>query len=184
MVDTLMLVDAQRNMLEGEYRIPNAVEIRQVLAELLERARLAHVPIVHVQNDGVPGDPDEPDSDGWRLVFQPKPDEIVVRKNTSDTFAANPELALDLTEMGVNRVVLAGMQSDYCIRATARGAQANGLAVILVADGHATYDDVVTAAEASAAVERELVAAGVQLLSSKDIEFSVAQHEDEPPTQA
>jgi len=37
-------------------------------------------------------------------------------------------------------VVIAGLQSEYCIRETALGALARGLEVTLISNGHSTYD--------------------------------------------
>ena len=56
----LMIIDAQRNMLEPPEPIPDAAGIRQRLEELLQRARTAGATVVHVQNDGGPNDPERP----------------------------------------------------------------------------------------------------------------------------
>jgi nicotinamidase-related amidase len=54
----------------------------------------------------------------------------VVRKEESDTFSSNPELARALRVRGVERVVVAGMQSEFCIEATSRGVLGEGFAVV------------------------------------------------------
>lgn len=120
--------------------MPSAAAVRSALEELLARTRASGAMVVHVQNDGGPGDPDEPGADGWHLVFPPAEGELVVRKDVPDTFAAQPGLADDLTGRGVTTVVVAGMQSDHCVDATARAALSRGFAVHLVAGAHATYD--------------------------------------------
>ena len=166
MATALVLVDAQRNMLEGAEPVPSAAAIGPILAGLLARARDAGALVVHVQNDGGEDDPDRPDTPGWELVFTPAPGEVTVRKDVSDAFAANPDLATTLTEAGVDKVVVAGMQSEYCVQATTRGALAAGFAVVLATDAHATYGD--RAALISAEVDHELSGAGVRVVASAD----------------
>ncbi len=76
-----------------------------------------------------------------------------------------------MREHGVERVIVAGMQSEYCVQATSRGAGRAGFRVLLAQGSHATYDNASTAAQLSAAVERELEAEDVQVLSLSEIEF-------------
>ena len=167
-----MLVDVQRNMLDGETAIEGAVAFREALSGLLDRAREAGVPVVHVKNDGAEGDPDEPGTNGWELVFAPLPGEPVVRKNVGDTFQANPALADVLRAMGVDSLVIVGLQSEYCIRDTCRGALLRGLEVVLPADGHATYDtEEESASGISARVTGELADDGVTITDLAAVDF-------------
>ena len=171
MTSALILIDAQRNMLEGVDAVPSADQMKDALSGLLDSARAAQALVVHVQNDGPPGSPDEPHTDGWELVFPPVAGELVVRKEESDTFASNPELAPVLRDRGVDRVVVAGMQSEFCIEATSRGALGEGFAVVLPRGGHATYDDETSAAQVSLATEEALGADGVELVDRGGVVF-------------
>ncbi len=167
------MVDAQRNMLEGDEPVPSAGSVRAVLGDLLDNARAARAVVVHVQNDGSGGDPDEPFTPGWELVFEPAEGEIVVRKDQSDTFAANPGLADMLRDRQVERVVIAGMQSEFCVEATSRGALGEGFEVSLPRGAHATYDyDDRSAADVSAGVEGELESEGVDVVAPSEIGFA------------
>lgn len=60
---------------------------------LLGRARQDGAIVVYIQNEGTAGDPDEPGSPGWELVFAPTTEDIVVRKDKPGAFASNPTLA-------------------------------------------------------------------------------------------
>lgn len=168
----LILVDVQRNMLEGDLPVPTAAEVRPALESLLARARDAGAVVVHVQNDGAEGDPDEPGTEGWELVLPAAPGEQVVCKAEPDTFADNPDLAASLSAAGVEGVVVAGMQSEYCIAATSRGALRHGFTVTLASDAHATYDDECRAITIAARVQRELVHDGVAALPAAGIDFA------------
>jgi nicotinamidase-related amidase len=101
---------------------------------------------------------------GWELALAPAPGELVVRKDRCDTFAGNPDLADILAERGVEQIVVAGFQSEYCVEETSRGAQRTGVPVLLVRGGHGTYDGDEPAATISAAVEQRLAADGIRLV--------------------
>ena len=167
----LMLVDVQRNMLEGETAIDGAAAFRERMSGLLESARAASVPIVHVKNDGPAGEPDEPGTPGWELVFAPLPGEPVVRKDVGDTFESNPALADVLHAMGVTTLVVAGLQSEACVQSTARGALQRGFDVVVPADGHATYDAEEPAAVVAERVTLDLAAEGVTIVDLADVAF-------------
>jgi nicotinamidase-related amidase len=171
MTRALMLIDVQRNMLEPPAPVPSAASIRAALEDLLLKARQAGAFVVHVQNDGPPGEPDEPGTDGWQLVFPAGAGELIVRKDQSDTFAANPALAKDLADKEITEVVIAGMQSNYCVAESSRGALKRGLQAILAAGAHATYDEHEPASAISAQVERELAAEGVTVLPFGEVSF-------------
>jgi nicotinamidase-related amidase len=167
----LILVDVQRNMLEGQSAVAGAAAFRQVLSGLLDAARDAGAAIIHVKNDGGSGDPDEPGTDGWQLEFTPLPGEPVVRKDVANAFESNPALADVLRAMGVDTVVVAGLQSELCVQATALGALERGFDVVVPAGAHATYDDVEPATAVVERVTLELIAAGVEVPELDEVSF-------------
>ena len=170
MTSALLLIDVQRNMLLPPEPVPDATAVHGALAELLARARSAGSVIVHVRNTGDPavGDPDAPGTPGWELVFDPLPEEHVIDKLTTDSFAGT---GLDRLLPPESPLVVAGMQSDYCVRATSLAAIARGHAVELAGGAHATYPDGQPAGDISAAVELELAAAGAAITPWDDIRF-------------
>lgn len=167
----LILVDVQRNMLEGETAVEGAAGFRTVLAGLLDGARDADAAIIHVKNDGRRGDPDEPGTPGWDLVFTPLPGEPIVRKDAPNTFESNPALADVLRAMGVDTLVVAGLQSEFCVQATAVGALERGFDVIVPAGAHTTYDDGEAAEQIVERITLELVAAGVEVVELDEVRF-------------
>lgn len=171
MTTALLVLDAQRTVLEGAGAIPAATTVRAALADLLARARAAGSPVIHVQNDGRPGYPDEPGTAGWGLVFDTRPGELTLRKTASDTFAANDHLAETLRGRGIDHLVIAGMQSDYCVRATSRSALQAGFRVTIPSGAHATYDDEAPATDLARAVEEELAAEGVAIVPVEEVRF-------------
>jgi nicotinamidase-related amidase len=174
MTRALMLIDVQRNMLEPPTPVPAAASIREALQDLLLRARGAGALVIHVQNDGPPGEPDEPGTDGWQLVFPAGAGEMIVRKDQPDTFAANPALVKDLAAKEITEVVIAGMQSNYCVAESSRGALNRGLQAILASGAHATYDENEPASAISAQIDRELATEGITVLPFRKVSFEEA----------
>ncbi|KAJ8518465.1 hypothetical protein ONZ45_g4464 [Pleurotus djamor] len=135
-----------------------------------------HLPplIIHVRNTGDQGEPDEPNTPGWHLAFQPKPGEYVIDKLKNNAFAGTSlgEIVRPDAEM-----VVVGMQSDFCVRATCSAALGRGNEVLLIKGAHATYDRIevwyggriTPASRVEVEVENELEEAGVIVLDMKDV---------------
>jgi nicotinamidase-related amidase len=104
----------------------------------VERARSAGAPVIWVQhiNDGLPKG-----SDAWKIApeLQPAAGEPIVEKFYGDAFEETTLEAL-LAERGVGRLVVAGAQTDACIRSTLHGGLTRGYDVTLVSDAHTTDD--------------------------------------------
>jgi nicotinamidase-related amidase len=141
MNSALFVVDVQHNMVDGPWSVPDSEGFLAKFAARIDQARQAGWPVVFVQNDGPEGDIDEPHSDGWQLWFTPEPGDRVVRKTTQNVFESNPDLAHQLKDVGIANIELIGMQSEFCVQASARGAKAAGFKVVLQPDLHATFHD-------------------------------------------
>jgi nicotinamidase-related amidase len=96
------------------------------------------VPVVWVQHssDNMPEG-----SDGWRYVRElpQQESEPVVHKRYPDSFEET-DLEDVLAERTVGHLVVAGAQTDECIRATLHGAIVRGYDATLVSDAHTTED--------------------------------------------
>jgi streptothricin hydrolase len=166
----LILVDVQLDMLEPPNPVPSHTEVKRELTGLLEKARKAGTLVVHIQNDGPKGESDEPNTKGWELVFPPLPGEHVFRKTAGDAFS-NGKLIAALEARKIQRVIVGGMLSNYCVVDTCRGALRNGYAVVLASGAHAAYDEKESASEISSSVERDLRRNGASVIPSKKITF-------------
>jgi nicotinamidase-related amidase len=104
----------------------------------VEKARRDRVPVVWVQHSD---DQLARGSDDWRIVPELTPDaaEPVVEKSYADSFE-DTTLETVLSELGVGRLVVAGAQTDECIRSTLHGALVRGYDATLVSDAHTTED--------------------------------------------
>ncbi|MEZ0089793.1 isochorismatase family protein [Streptacidiphilus sp. EB129] len=164
----LLVIDAQRNMLQLDAPIPAATTVTQALDALLARARAAGATVVFIRNNGGEDDPDRPGTEGWELVHQPGAGEHVVDKSRQNSFAGT---ALGELLPPGTALVLAGMQSEYCVRATALAALSRGHRVTLAAGAHGTYPGEQSAETTAQAVELELSAAGATIAPVEEIAF-------------
>ncbi len=131
----LLVVDVQVGVMAASLD-RDAVVAR--IASLVERARASGVPVVWVQHtsDELPtGSPQ------WEYVpeLAIAEGEAVVHKRWGDSFEET-DLEQVLSQQSVGRLVVAGAQSDACIRSTLHGGVARGYDVLLVSDAHTTED--------------------------------------------
>ena len=107
-------------------------------ARLVDRARAAGTAVVYIQHEGAGLDRG---TSGWQIAapLRVVPGEPVVAKRFRDAFAST-ELEQTLAGLGADRLVIAGAQSDFCVRATTQRAAAEGYDVTLVSDCHTTQD--------------------------------------------
>jgi len=171
----LLIVDLQVAMFESETDPPihDAHGLLQRAGDLIARARAAGVPVIYVRHDGGPGDPLEAGRPGWDIhpVLQPAAEEIIVEKRAPDSFHET-ELGEVLAESGIEKLIIAGAQTDYCINATCRRAAALGFDTTLVADTHSTWGSGgKTAAQIIDTYNAELGNLGVQLVPSGSVAF-------------
>lgn len=130
-----LVVDLQQGVLADDGTWDPAGVVSRT-AELVERARAAQTPVVWVQHNS---DELVSGTDAWRLAdgLVPAEEEPVVQKRYGDSFEET-ELAEVLTGLGVGHLVVAGAQTDACIRSTIHGAAVRGYDVTLVSDCHTT----------------------------------------------
>ena len=131
----LIVIDVQNGVVEGAHERDAVVA---TIGGLVAKARAEAVPVVWVQHSDeglVEG------SDEWRIVPELVRDdgEPLVLKHYGDSFEAT-DLESVLARLGIGRLVVAGAQTDACIRSTLHGAFARGYDATLVADAHTTED--------------------------------------------
>jgi nicotinamidase-related amidase len=154
----LLVIDPQVTMFDPADPVGSAEVMLQRIAHLLARVRSAHMPVIFIHHCGKPGGAFERGTPGWQLhpSFQPAEGDLVFDKTTQDTFASTA-LGDELEARGIKRLIIAGFQSEFCVRETTLGALARGFDVTLVSNGHSTCDSGGrTAAEISTAVNVEL----------------------------
>jgi nicotinamidase-related amidase len=170
-VPCLVIIDVQQGMFSFRRPLYQGKEVLARIAGLLAGARGALVPIFHVQHDGGPGHILAKGSIGWphHAAVQPRSGEAIVEKRYSSAFH-DTDFHSRLTEAGVDRLVVAGIQTEMCVDSTCRAAVALGYKVMLVWDAHTTFDSPVLPAEKIIAHHNRTLADGfVDLVSASDV---------------
>jgi len=147
MKSALLVIDVQRALCKGEYGAVDADRVIERINTVAAKARAAAVPVVFIQHeteDGVL----RHGTDGWKLVegLEALATDIRLRKKATDSFHQT-ELHALLQDLRVTRLVICGLQSEFCVDTTTRRALALGYPVVLVADGHSTMDSPVLTAD-------------------------------------
>jgi maleamate amidohydrolase len=154
----VLVVDLVRGYTEpgGPFLLPDPTPAVTAIAELVDAARSAghpvlwtvvryapdladgglfvrKVPALACFAEGAPGD--------WgRLVLDPQPGETIVVKQYASAFTAT-SLAATLHAAAIDTVVIAGVSTSGCIRATATDALAHGLRPLVVRQACADRTD-------------------------------------------
>ncbi len=136
----LLIIDAQREYTDGLLPLPGVGTAVEALATLLEKARTAGTPVVHVRHQSK-GKAFNPSSTGYEIVSQltPRADETIVDKGLPNAFAGT-ELAKHLAAGARKNLIVGGFMTHMCVSATVRAATDLGFMSTIAADTVATRD--------------------------------------------
>lgn len=131
----LVVIDVQNDVMTAAH---DREAVVGAIAGLVERARGEGVQVIWVQHSDAEM---SRGSGGWQIVpeLSPADGETVVHKLYGDAFE-DTTLEAVLAKGHVGRLVVAGAQTDACIRSTLHGAFVRGYDVTLVSDAHTTED--------------------------------------------
>jgi nicotinamidase-related amidase len=136
---TLILIDCQNTYTRGVMELDGVAAALDEAARLLERARAAGIPIIHIQHDSGEGSPYDIRAEIGQIVDQvaPRGDEPVIVKAFPNSFVQT-ELDERLKAASAHNLVLAGFMTHMCVNSTARGAFNLGYSPTVVAGATAT----------------------------------------------
>ncbi len=136
----LIVIDAQREYVDGKLPLAGIGPSIQAAANLLQRARNAGTPIIHVVHRGK-GALFDPASASFAVVaqLQPATGEMVIEKLLPNAFAGT-DLAAAIARTGRKNLIIVGYMTHMCVSATARAALDLGFRSTIVAEATATRD--------------------------------------------
>jgi nicotinamidase-related amidase len=136
---TLVLIDCQNTYTRGVMELDGVQAALDETATLLERARSAGIPIIHVQHSDGPGSLYDIEGESGAIVAQvaPRDGEPVVVKQYPNSFVQT-DLEDQLKSVGAENLVIAGFMTHMCVNSTARGGFNLGYAPTVVAAATAT----------------------------------------------
>ncbi|MCL6603470.1 MAG: cysteine hydrolase [Paenibacillus sp.] len=136
----LLIIDVQEAMFSyPNDKLHDETGVMERIVSLLNKARRKGVPVVYVQHTS-----DEEYTKGtttWQISSQVTPleGEIIVEKPTWDAFHLTT-LDEELQKLGITNLVIAGMQTEFCLDTTCRRSYSLGYSSVLVEDAHSTFD--------------------------------------------
>jgi len=145
MKTALLIIDVQHVLCTGKYAAFEVDRVINTINTVSAKAREAGVAVVVIQHEE--GETLQHGTPSWQLAhgLVVQPGDLLLRKTASDSFHKT-ELQALLQERGITRLVVCGLQSDFCVDTTTRRALALGYPVVLVQDGHSTLDNGVLSA--------------------------------------
>ena len=164
----LLVIDVQQGLFRKSTPICRAEPLLNTLAMLVEHAHVAGALVVYIQHASDKVLPFG--SEDWQIhpQLQPGAGDMIVHKQHGNAFE-DTSLHGDLAGHGVSRVIVTGLVTHGCVRATCLGALALGYAVVLAADGHSSYSK--GAAQLIEEWNHKLGEAGAAVMPSTQIGF-------------
>jgi aminoglycoside 6'-N-acetyltransferase len=169
----LLIIDVQAGMFSFPEQPHRSAELLQEIAGLADRARAASVPVIYVRHDGGAGHPLAKGTPGWEIhdTIAPKKDERIVEKRFSNSFEKT-DLREILDSLAVSKLIVTGLQTEYCVGATSLAARALGYEVTVVSDAHSTFNGPVISAEGMIEYcHRIFGERGVQMQPARELQF-------------
>jgi nicotinamidase-related amidase len=135
----LVLIDCQNTYTRGVMELEGVQAALDEVAVLLDRARSAGIPVIHIQHDDGPGSLYDITADSGAIVdrLAPRDGEPVVVKNYPNSFVQTT-LEERLNAVGAENLIIAGFMTHMCVSSTARAAFNLGYAPTVVAAATAT----------------------------------------------
>ncbi|MFT7776172.1 cysteine hydrolase family protein [Roseateles sp.] len=166
MSTALVIIDTQVGAFSGDWAMPDGDELIAACQRAVAHARAQGWSVLWVQHHEPAG---AMDGAGFAIDSRlaPAADEPRIVKVEADAFS---NAALVQLLAGHDRILLAGLQSDCCVQATALGGQRRILPVTLVSDAHHTWpQNNLTAAAVRERVNHELREAGIPLTTLAEV---------------
>ena len=136
----LLVVDMQKALVnEALYAYDTFVAST---VELVDTARKCGVEVIFVQHDAGPGSGLSVGDEGFEIIdaMRPEPGEKVYVKNINSCFG-NKDFKAYLKQQEDRRLMIIGLQTNYCIDATVKSAFERGFEVIIPEGTNSTFDN-------------------------------------------
>jgi nicotinamidase-related amidase len=167
----LLIIDVQQGLFTKSTPIYKAEDMLRNINTLVDRAHRAQVPVVYVQHSDrktlVQGSQD------WQLHphLRPVDGDSIIHKRHGNAFE-DTDLDEELKSRDIDTLVVTGLVTHGCVRATCIGANKLGYQVVLDSDGHSNWNK--QAAQLIEDWNQRLSGEGVELKSTAEITFGPA----------
>jgi nicotinamidase-related amidase len=164
----LLVVDVQQGLFRKSTPIYRAAPLLDAIQGLIARAHAAGAPVIYIQHASDKVLPFG--SADWQLhpQLQPGAEDLIVHKQHGNAFE-DTRLDEVLAARGVGRVVVTGLVTHGCVKATCLGALERGYAAVLAEDAHSSFSK--DAGQLIQEWNRKLAAAGAGVAPAAEIAF-------------
>jgi nicotinamidase-related amidase len=134
----LLVVDVQNALIHAHPY--NEHRVIENIKKLLLVARANEKEVLYVRHDDGEGTEFENGTYGWQIYgeISPENDELIFEKHYNSAFHKT-NLKEHLDSRNIDTIVLVGLQTEYCIDATCKGAFDRGYKVIIPEETNTTF---------------------------------------------
>ncbi|MEB0206131.1 cysteine hydrolase family protein [Pseudomonas sp. CCC3.1] len=138
---SLLIIDAQKEYLSGPLALSGIDAATANIALLLEAARKAKRPVIHIRHLGTVGGMFDPQGPRGEFIagLEPIADEVTIEKRMPNAFN-DTRLRVTLEAQGHLDLIVCGFMSHSSVSTTVRAAKDYGFRCTLVEDACATRD--------------------------------------------
>lgn len=143
-----LVVDMQKGLVK-EHPFMETEVIEQIASTLLY-CRTEGIEVVYVQHDDGEGEDLHPGSEAFEIIEELAPhmgERIFIKERNSSFYKTG--LKEYLSKAGIEKIILMGMQTEYCIDATCKAAFEHGFSVFIPEGTNTTFDNDYLLAEKS-----------------------------------
>jgi nicotinamidase-related amidase len=164
----LLVIDVQQGLFKKSTPLYKAEELLEKINALVDLAHEQDVPVIYIQHSDsrtlVKG------SQEWLLHpdLHPQKIDTIIHKQNGNAFE-DTNLEEVLKSKKVSHVIIMGLVTHGCVKATCLGARKLGYDVTLIKDGHSSYSK--DAARLIEEWNQKLSAQGCNLESASEIDF-------------
>ncbi|WP_020413426.1 isochorismatase family protein [Microbulbifer sp. SSSA007] len=139
-MDVLLIIDMQ----EASFAERNQFDVDGTIARINRLAawvRERDGSVIFIQHDGLEEEGLLPGSTGWALLDDliKSESDLVIRKKTNDAFYQT-DLKHTLEKLNVNRLIVSGWATDFCVDTTIRSAVSHKINILVASDCHTLKD--------------------------------------------
>lgn len=165
----LLIIDVQRALFTRPTPVYEDTRMIEIINGLVDLAHLYHVPVIYIQHSNQSFLKEG--TDGFKLhpALKPGPEDFHVLKKQGNAFKGTTLQSI-LESRGLENLIVTGMVSQGCVRATSLGGVELGYQMFLVREGHSNFNE--DAPQVIEKTEDELEKAGVRLVDVDEVAFS------------
>ncbi len=167
----ILIIDVQKEMFMFDgYEPYKGNEMLKNIKSILDKGRENKIPVFFVQHTMTEGELFREGTAGWHIHedIAPVEGEKCIKKYNCDSFQ-DTGLHEILQSLDAKELIIAGMQTEYCVDTAFRRSFSLGYDSILVSDGHSTFDNEVLNGETTVKHHNSILVGFGRILSTEEV---------------